>query len=100
MEADPLTKFTERDLVSITCAGGFKTVHMELHIDVGEAPGTPWATFLASSPHPREPTAQQLLSENFTAEERGWLEATIRPVSKHGQPTAPTRMTFLTANKP
>ena len=77
MQINPLTNFCERDLVELACTTGFKDVHMELHIAVNETPSMPWATFLALSPHPWAPTADELFVANFTPDERKRVEATI-----------------------
>lgn len=100
MEANPLTNFSERELVAWACESGFVEVHLEFHIDVRKAPGVAWATFLAASPHPWAPTAQELLDHHFSADEQARLEAAIRPVIEAGHDQARSRMAYLSARKP
>lgn len=100
ISANPLTNFTERDLVHFAQACGFTEIHMEFHIDVLPFAITSWETFLASSPHPWARPLKSILEEEFTAEERELLEPALRQAIASPHSVTIERMAYLTATKP
>lgn len=97
---NPLVNFSERDLFALVRDAGFQDIHLELHMDLRRAEGIPWATFLASSPHPWAPTLNKILAENFSPEERVAFEHLLRPAVESGVDDSVERQVFLTARKP
>jgi len=73
---------------------------MEFHIDVRPSAVTCWEVYLDTSPHPGASTLGAILSEQFTAEERLFLERVFRPQIDGGRLVAAERVAYLTATKP
>jgi len=53
IQGNPITNYSERDLVSLCRGAGFGDIHLELHIDVRRRMAVSWETFLDLAPHPR-----------------------------------------------
>ena len=96
--ANPLTNYTERDLVQWATACGFKDVHMELHIDVKPSL-LDWETFLEVTPHPFAPSLGTIMREKFTLEERLLFEQVMRPALESDTATSNYRVAYLSAQK-
>ena len=97
---NPMTYFSERDLVSFATNCGYTDIRMEFHIDVGSAKITDLDVFLDTSPFPWAPTLRALLSDAFTAQERALFEQALRPQVTSGKMSSADRMAYLTAKKP
>ncbi|WP_245639702.1 class I SAM-dependent methyltransferase [Paraburkholderia heleia] len=97
---NPMTNFSERDLVSFAMNAGYTDIHMEFHIDVGTAKVNDWDVFLDSTPFPWAPTLRQLLSDAFTARERVLFEHALRPQVIAGAMASADRIAYLSAMKP
>lgn len=97
---NPMTNYSERDLVRFAMDSGFTRIHMEFHIDVGPAMATSWEVLLKCSPFPWAPSLGELLSEQFNAEERGLFEQAFRPTVNSGQLFTADRVAYLSAIKP
>jgi arsenite methyltransferase len=100
ISANPFTNYSERDLVRFALDTRFAEIHMEFHIDVRPSAVTCWEVYLDTSPHPGAPTLGAILSEQFTAEERLFLERVFRPQIDGGRLVAAERVAYLTATKP
>ncbi|HUJ96768.1 MAG TPA: methyltransferase domain-containing protein [Stellaceae bacterium] len=100
ISANPITNYTERDLVRFAQACGFTEIHMEFHIDILPFAITSWETFLESSPHPWARPLKVILEEQFTAEERQLLEPALRRVIMAPNSVTIERIAYLTATKP
>ena len=98
--ANPLTNFTERDLVGILEKAGFADIHLEFHLDTRKGDPVPWDTFLDTAHHPQAPTLREILANHFTEAERRHFESGLRPVVESGQMVYRDGIAFLTANKP
>lgn len=100
MLADPLTRYTERHLLHLAQAAGFGELHLELHIDQRPGDFSHWETFLDISPIPGRPTLREILTRQFSADERTFLELSLRPSIEAGQVQTMDRMAYLQARKP
>ena len=100
ISSNPMTNFSERDLVRYTLDTGFTDIHMEFHIDVARSQLTTWNLVLKSSPFPWAPSLEKLLAEQFTAEERQFFEQVFRPRVDSGQLFGAERIAYLSARKP
>ena len=98
--ASPITNYSERDLLNMAVAVGFRAARLELHIDVRPGLITSWDVFLSTSPHPWAPTAGEVLEKQFTADERAYFESVKRPVIEQGRGQAKDAFAYLTATKP
>ncbi len=97
---NPITNYTERDLLRLVQESGFIKIHLEFHIDVLPCVFPSWKAFLDSSPHPWAPSLGAILTERFSLEERQFLEQIVRPPIESGQSTMIDRMVYITATKP
>lgn len=99
ISASPISNYGERDLVRLALDVGFTDVHMEFHIDVRPAVAS-WEVLLGSSPHPWAPRLSDVLAKQFTADERLFFEAILRPQVEGGRMVTAERTAYLTAAKP
>lgn len=99
IEACSMTNYSERDLVRYAQDCGFTDIHMELHIDVRPCNKISWEVFAGSSPHPLAPSLNQILTNQFTRQEREAFEAILRPVIETFGTVAHDRMAYLQAVK-
>lgn len=97
---NPMTNYSERDLVRYAMDTGFTDVHMEFHIDVARSQFTSWDVLLKTSPFPWAPPLGKLLSEQFTVEERQFFEQVFRPRVESHQLFGAERIAYLNARKP
>jgi arsenite methyltransferase len=100
IEKNPLTNFSEHDLVTLFEGAGFTDIHLEFHIDVRKLAAESWETILDASPRPNTPTLREVLATRFTAEERVHFEAKLRPLAESGATFYRDSMAYLTAVKP
>ena len=96
----PIANYSERDLVNFARGCGFGEIHLQLHIDVMPSLVTSWEVFLGTSPHPLAPSLNQILAEQFSAEERQYFEHILRPIVEAGRSIATDRVAYLQAKKP
>jgi arsenite methyltransferase len=97
---NPLTNYSERDLLNFVRGSGFTAIHLELHIDVAPSLITSWKVFLGTSPHPLAPSLRDILAEKFTPDERQFFEQVVRPTVEAGKNFSTERMVYLSATKP
>jgi ubiquinone/menaquinone biosynthesis C-methylase UbiE len=97
---NPLTNFSERDLVRLAREAGFIDIHLELHIDSKPSLITDWDVFLSISPHPWAPSLEKILSEQFSDSERALFERTIRPAVESGKSVDTIYIAYMTATRP
>jgi len=98
---NPLTNYSERDVLNMVREAGFSQIHLQLHIDVVPSLITSWDAFIGSSPHPWAPSLKQIFAEKFTPDEREFLERTIRPTVESGKSFSnDNRVVYLQAQKP
>ncbi|MFP6560796.1 class I SAM-dependent methyltransferase [Paraburkholderia sp. B3] len=98
--ANPITNYSERDLVRYAMDAGFTDIHMEFHIDVGPSPTTSWDVLLKNPPFPWAPPLGELLRNTFTKDEGKRIEQALRPLLTSGQQSFSIRTAFLSATKP
>jgi arsenite methyltransferase len=105
---NPITNYSERDLVRFARHAGFVEIHVELHIDhrlsaIGDGSGggeASWASFVALAPHPAAPSLRQIMAERMTAGERSRLEQILRPQVEGRRWIATDVLAYMTAVKP
>jgi SAM-dependent methyltransferase len=97
---NPLTNFSEHDLVTAFEQAGFEDIHLEFHIDVRKLAPESWDKILDAAPRPNCPTLREVLESRFTEEERRHFEARLRPLAESGRTMYRDSMAFLTAGKP
>ena len=97
--ANPLTNFSERDVLRFVQAAGFAEIHMEVHFDIQPSKITSWETFLGISPHPWAPTLRAILDARFNEHERLQFENITRPMIEEGKALVAGRALYLTAKK-
>ncbi|WP_296650057.1 class I SAM-dependent methyltransferase [Paraburkholderia sp.] len=100
VRALPITNYGERDLVRYAIDTGFTDIHLELHINVATDDAPSWQTYLRTSPHPLAPSFESIFDTRFTAEERQFMEARLRPLVESGRQFNAQRIAYLTAQKP
>ncbi len=100
IQSNPLTNFTERDLITLFQLAGFTELHLELHIDVRQGAAVPWNTFINIAPRPGVPTLRAVLTAHFSAAERLQVEQSLRPLVESGLQTEREAVAYLTAVKP
>jgi arsenite methyltransferase len=100
IQSNPLTNFTERDLVSIFLRAGFTEIHLELHIDVRKVVPVPWNTYIDLAPRPGAPTLREIFSTHFSDAEQRLIEDALRRHVESGTLTDTDTMAYLSANKP
>jgi arsenite methyltransferase len=96
----PIANYSERDLLNMVRAAGFVETHLQLHIDVVPSRVTSWDVFLGTSPHPWAPSLKQILSEQFTSDERQFFEQMVRPSVESGRNVTTDRAMYLQAQRP
>lgn len=100
-QENPLTNYSERDLVRYVFNAGFTDIHLEFHIDMQTLNMPTWDTVLNLSPHPLAPPLGIVLEKHFTPDERRFFEPRLRDLLNNGQRRFTTNRTaWLTAEKP
>jgi arsenite methyltransferase len=100
IKGNPVTNFSERDLIVLIQKAGFAEIHLELHIDIGKTIAVPWDTFIDMAPRPGAPTLRELFSSHFSDIEQRQFEDGLRPQVESGQLTERNTIAYLTARKP
>ena len=99
IKRNPLTNFSERDLIVLMQKAGFTEIHLELHIDIVKASPVPWDTFIDMAPRPGTPTLRELFSSHFSDIEQGQFEEGLRRQVELGQLVERNTIAYLTARK-
>ena len=100
IQSNPLTNFTERDLIILFQLVGFTDIHMELHIDVRKGAAVPWNTFIDIAPRPGVPTLREVFAAHLNEAERQQVEQNLRPLVERGLHSERDVVAYLTAVKP
>jgi arsenite methyltransferase len=100
LQASPLTNYSERDLLRLAKIAGFTELKLDLHISMLPSKSTSWEVFLDTAPHPLAPCLREIMTEQFSAEERLIFENAVRPIVEHPDNPSTDRMAYLTATKP
>lgn len=99
IRSNPLTSFSERDLVRLFREAGFVNIHMELHVDVKPSPAVPWSTFIEIAPRPGTPCLREIFEQHLTAKEVARFERGMRRDVESGTLTSQSMNVYLTAEK-
>lgn len=99
IEKNPLTNFSERDLIRLFQKAGFEEIHLELHIDIATTSAIPWDTFIDTAPRPGAPTLRELFSSSFSDIEQRQFEGSLRAQVESGQLSERNTIAYLTARK-
>ena len=97
---NPLTNFTERDLIKLCRLVGFRQIHLELHINEQDLTIESWDVFLDVAPRPNTPTLREVLDNTFSDEERVPFEAKLRQLFEAGFFRECDAVAYVTAVKP
>lgn len=100
IRANPLTNYSERDLVSFFERVGFIDIHLRLHVDCVPALPIPWEVYLQTSPRAGAPTFGQILADRFSPDERRDYERVFRPGIEAGTVVERNTNAYLYADKP
>ncbi len=100
IQSNPLTNFTERDLITLFQLAGFTEIHMELHIDLRTGAAVPWNTFINIAPRPGVLTLREVFAAQLSEAERRQVEQSLRPLVEGGLHTEREVVAYLTAVKP
>jgi arsenite methyltransferase len=81
-EADAMTNFDERDLLSFAESAGFQEMHMELHAEVTSVKPQAgyWQVLLQATPNPLAPTLEETINQALTPDEAEQFIAYLRPL--------------------
>jgi hypothetical protein len=98
--ANPITGFSERDLIILCQTAGFVEMHLELRIDIVKTPARSWETHIDIAPHPGAPTLREIFRAKLTTDEILKLETAIRPMVEAGELLSREAIAYLVAIKP
>lgn len=98
--ASPLTNYSERDLFTMIVNANFINTHVELHLEAGKQKALSWEEYIECSPHPLAPPLSEILSTQFTTQDRILFEQTMQPLLAAGETDSIDRMIYLSAAKP
>jgi arsenite methyltransferase len=99
IQSNPLTSFSERDLIVLFQKAGFTEIHLELHIDIRKAAPVPWDTFIDTAPRPDVPTLREIFASRLSDGEQRQFEEYLRPLVESGRHTERDAIAYLTAVK-
>ena len=98
--SNPMSNFDERDLVSFAETTGFDEIHLELTLDVRQAPPRPWAAVLNTAANPLVPTLAEAMRQALAAEETERLSAHLQPLVEQGHGKQRGAICYLSALRP
>ena len=99
-ESDPMSNFTEKDLVRQAEEAGFDEVHVELLVDV--EPGSwvvDWDRLMGTSPNPNALTVGESVAGALTHDEQVRFESVLRERVDRGQSVVRSAFAYLRASK-
>jgi ubiquinone/menaquinone biosynthesis C-methylase UbiE len=99
IQQNPLTNFSERDLITFFQNAGFVEIHLELHIDVMRQAAVPWDTYIDIARRPTSPTLREVFATHLSGEEQRQLENVLRPLVESGRHRNRECTAYLTASK-
>jgi ubiquinone/menaquinone biosynthesis C-methylase UbiE len=99
IQRNPLTNFSERDLITFFQSAGFVDIHLEFHIDVMRQASIPWDTYIDIAPRPGSPTLREVFAANLSRQEQRQLEQVLRPLVEAGLHRTREATAYLTASK-
>jgi arsenite methyltransferase len=99
-ESDPMVDFDERDLLGLAERAGFFPITLDYRASVERPEPRNWQAFLRSSGNPRIPTFEEAVAAVLTEDERGRLEAELRPAVEEGRGVWRMGTAYLWAVKP
>jgi ubiquinone/menaquinone biosynthesis C-methylase UbiE len=99
IQKNPLTNFSERDLIAFFQNAGFVEIHLELHIDVMRQTAISWETYIDIARRPNSPTLREVFAAHLSGPEQRQLEQVLRPLVEAGQHRTRETTAYLTALK-
>jgi len=99
IQSNPVTNFSERDLIVLLQKAGFVEIHLELHIDIRQDAAMPWATFIDTAPRPGALTLREIFASHLSGPEQLLLEESLRPIVESGQHMTRDTIAYLSARK-
>jgi ubiquinone/menaquinone biosynthesis C-methylase UbiE len=100
IQSNPLTNFSERELIAIFQKAGFSEIHLEMHIDIRKAAAVSWDTYIDTAPRPGAPTLREVMTFRFSGSEQRQFEEGLRPLVESGRNLERDTIVYLTAIKP
>lgn len=98
-ETDSMMNFDERDLVQYAERAGFAETHLELRVDIADAPAANWETYLNTAWNPQMPTLAEAMEQALTPEETEQFTAYFRPLVESGASRLALATAYLWAVK-
>jgi ubiquinone/menaquinone biosynthesis C-methylase UbiE len=98
-DADPMTDFDERDLVTCAEKAGFSSINVELQIEVKQPENSDWSTFLHVPGSPKMPSVEEAMQQAFTLGETETFTSYIRPLVESRQGIRRSAVAYLWAVK-
>jgi arsenite methyltransferase len=98
--SDPMSNFTEKDLVRYAVEAGFDEAHVELQVDV--EPGTwvvDWDRLMGTSPNPNALNVGESIAGALTEDERVRFEGVLRPRVDRGRAIVRSAFAYVRALK-
>jgi arsenite methyltransferase len=99
-DANPMTDFDHRDLVTFAEVAGFPEIHQEVQVNV--EPGAwqrSWEAFVHTAPNPCAPTLAEAMQAALTPDEAQRFTTHLRPLVETEQGTKRYTWTYLWASK-
>jgi len=100
IQSNPLTNFSERELINIFKHAGFPEIHLEMHIDVRKAAAVSWDTYIDIAPRPGAPTLREVMASRLSESEQRQFEDGLRSLVESGRNMERDTIVYLTAVKP
>lgn len=98
--SDPMSNFTEKDLVRYAEEAGLDEVHVELRVDI--EPGSwvvDWDRLMGTSPNPNALTVGESIARALTKEETAHFESLLRERVDRGRAVLRSAYAYLGASK-
>lgn len=99
LDADPMTDFDERDLVSQADKAGFSQINLELQVEIKPHESGDWSAFLHTAGNPKIPTIAEAMQQVLTAAETEQFVNHIRPRVEARQGVRRRAVAYLWAEK-
>lgn len=99
-EPDPMTGFTDKDLVAHAEAAGFREISLDLVVEV--KPGSwvvGWDALLSFAPNPNAHTVGETMEGALTEDEQERFTHHLRPLAEAGDGVRKTASAYLRASK-
>jgi arsenite methyltransferase len=98
-DADPMTDFDERDLLTCVEQAGFTRIGLELQIEIEPPDKASWEAFIRTAGNPKVPTIEEAMQQALTLEETEALIRYLRPLVEAKQGVNRSAVAYLWASK-